>query len=218
MPTVIANNPDLTHLDVRAPIGHAPSLREILGEIPQSGGPPLQLQHLGLISCATSLDVVTLRHLQSLTSFKLHDHRDDLDSCNVWDALLSADVRLTALDTDCVGGKLLNYLASYSGLKILKLQSLFKADDLANQFFRDILPNHADSLETLRLDPQNESSWCLGSGTLDSVLQCHKLVKLGFAMVFDTSVASVEKWDKEIEIHPVVYSSFVSLRCKLTAS
>ena len=96
------------------------------------------------------------------------------------------------------------------GLKVLKLQSLVHVDDLANRFFRDILPNHADTLETLCLDPRYEGPWCLGSGTLDSVLQCHKLVELAFSLQLNLLTALEEKWEKEIEIHPVVHSSYVS--------
>jgi hypothetical protein len=194
MPLVIANNPDLTHLDVRGTDWNLseqiPSLHEILGEISESSGPPLQLQHLGLLLCATRLDLATMRHLKSLTSLKLHHHRErnGPDSCNVhqiWDSLLAEGIRLTALNTDCMGSELLHYLASYSGLQILKLYSLTIADDLANEFFHDILPHHANTLETLRLDPKYEGPWCLESRNVDSILQCHKLVKLAFAMEFD---------------------------------
>jgi hypothetical protein len=229
MPIIIANNPDLTHLDVQGEWKRPeqmPSLLELVGEISGSSGPPLQLQHLGVGShaihleikpCPTCLDPIPMRHLKSLTSLKLHHHGESGTmpaGCNVphiWDALFAEGVWLTALNTDCMDSKLFRYLASYSGLKILQLQWLDLVDDLANEFFCDILSHHANTLETLRLDPQFEGPWCLGPGNVESILQCHKLVELAFAMELKLWGKSQEEWEKEIEIHPVVHSPCVSL-------
>jgi hypothetical protein len=217
MPIVIANNPDLTHLDVhdtsRSEIEQRPSIHEVLGEVSQSSGPPLRLQHLGFSSCVIRLDLATMRHLKSLTSLKLcHYERSGAVSDHVrhvWITLLAEGMQLTALSTDCVDGTLLRYLASYSGLKTLKLKFYRGVDDLADQFFRDVLPNHINTLETLRLSPHFEGSWCLGSETLDLILQCHKLGELAFAM------SSHSKLEESLVGSPCISLCCICAHCKI---
>lgn len=171
--------------------------------------PPLRLRHLALRAWLIRLDNITLPHLTHLTSLSLtRTVEDDVTHAtsftthtqedpsflqerkkygskleDIWQALIHAGVRLEAITADVVPNSFLDYLASYSGLKKLRLtpggfHEGASSDATAEQFFSATLDSHVQSLEDLQIASLFEGLWCVGSHNLEVLSKCTKLKKL----------------------------------------
>ncbi|KAH9475344.1 hypothetical protein JR316_0012455 [Psilocybe cubensis] len=170
--------------------------------------PPLRLRHLSLRSFLVRLDSITLHHLSHLTSLSLtciedpdvpvvatfptgvqddslvHErskYGSTLD--DIWKALINAGIHLVEITVDVVPSALLDYLALYTGLKILRLMpggfhGGGSSDTAADQFFSVALKYHVQTLEDLQIASLFEGRWCFGSHNVDVISQCTKLRKL----------------------------------------
>ncbi|KAF8160012.1 hypothetical protein B0H34DRAFT_705799 [Crassisporium funariophilum] len=207
--TLISNSPQLTHLDVDSGSYRADSetstLHDLLDAVPVNS--PLSLTHLSLRSWCVRLDSRTLPHLRTLESLTLYntlDTRnqlfgslDDLatdeliertkDYCStndeVWDTLRREEIYLAEIATDEVCEALLDYLASYSGLKKFSLsgtktQDSFSSDPLAMRFYDEVLPNHASTITVLDVPAEYEGKWCFGKHNASILQRCTKLANL----------------------------------------
>jgi hypothetical protein len=135
------------------------------------------------------LNEITLPHLRSLTSLELHSYPGDVGQ--LWRSLLAEGIQLTELITERISDELLCYLALYSGLKTLQIESM--SPDLTNlvdKLFRDVLSRHMDTLETLYLRTWFEGPWCFGQSNADLILKCQKLSVLSMSVEYNL-------WDKD---------------------
>ncbi|KAJ7766558.1 hypothetical protein DFH07DRAFT_809394 [Mycena maculata] len=87
---------------------------------------------------------------------------------------------LTEINTRIVTSDLLEYLASYSGVRKLTLNfpdggSRNASDRLADIFFETVLPQHAASLMELSCPAGYESRWSFGTHNLDAISRLQKL-------------------------------------------
>jgi hypothetical protein len=145
---VIANCPQLSHLDVESGLYRAhsagenmPMLHDLLGKV--SPGNLLPLKHLGLTDWCMRLDSITLPHLKSIASLKIDNNMlpltsnvtdsspshhsdkipllDDYSSENheIWETLRKEGIYPIRITTDIIDDALLNYLASHPGLEEL---------------------------------------------------------------------------------------------------
>jgi hypothetical protein len=188
------------------------SLHQIFKHYPQSSV-PLRLRHLSLKACFVKLDDLTLPHLQHLTSLSLlnienPDNRrsrwennepselpltkeqqtygSSLD--DIWKALTFSGIYLEELALDVVVPSFLEYLASYSGLKKLRLtadgfRDGYSSDSMATQFFSTPFINHVQSLEDLSITALFEGSWCFGPWNQAIVSRCTNLKTIKMAIV-----------------------------------
>jgi hypothetical protein len=215
--TLISNSPRLTHLDLDGDSYLANSETSTLHEIFDASPPnsPLALTHLNLRSWCVRLDSKTLLpHLGMLESLTIHCNidtrqdasleelddigRDELsertrDYCStndeIWDILRREQIYLLEVSTDEVSQALLDYLASYSGLKKLTLNFVTYntswSDALGIQFYRNVLLKHVHTLSALEISPAFEGKWCFGQHNIAIVLQCTKLVSLKMSINSD---------------------------------
>ena len=145
---VIANCPQLSHLEVKSGLYRAhsagdntPTLHDLLGKV--SPGTLLPLRHLGLTDWRMRLDSITLPHLKSIASLKIDNNMlpltsnvtdsspshhsdkipllDDYSSENheIWETLQKEGIYPIRITTDIIDHALLNYLASHPGLEEL---------------------------------------------------------------------------------------------------
>ena len=165
----IANSPDLKVLDVDSgQWGNegVTTLHDLFSDVES----PLKLQHLGLARIGVGLDASILRHLQSLTSLEwmstafMKDDNYANSTEEVWHTLGTEGIKLSRLETNLMSDGLLQYLSSYQGLRDLRLQRVSGNDDndsdrLANIFFQEVLPRHANSLEIFHINAAFEGDW-----------------------------------------------------------
>lgn len=215
--TLISNSPRLTHLDVDGGSYRAntdtSTLHDLFDGLPCIT--PLALTHLNLRSWCVRLDSETLPHLAMLESLTINNNidtrkdgsieelvdiaRDELvertgDYCStndeIWDTLRREGIYLSEVSTDEVSEALLDYLASYSGLKKVTLSfatspNMTSSDALAIRFYYNVLPKHVGSLSVLDISPIFEGKWCFGKHNIASVRQCTKLVSLKMSINSD---------------------------------
>ncbi|KAJ6578343.1 hypothetical protein B0H19DRAFT_1253588 [Mycena capillaripes] len=91
--------------------------------------------------------------------------------------LQSAGIHLKQISGACVTQELLAYLASYSGLESLKIQSAAGKEALAYPFF-DTLLSHKHSLLSLQCPAYYEGEWCLKPYNLAIISQLHAMQHL----------------------------------------
>ena len=166
------------------------SLHHLLECYPETT-PPLRLKDLSLINYYVRLDDETvMRHLKHLTSLSLegileppsHDsdsiQKDILEkqtrwgsTCEqIWTTISNTNLRLEAINLDTTPLAFLEYIASYSGLKKLKISTRgyrdrATSDNGANKFY-ETLGNHAYSIEELDVRACFEGLWCFGHHNL----------------------------------------------------
>ncbi|KAF8149283.1 hypothetical protein K438DRAFT_1733783, partial [Mycena galopus ATCC 62051] len=115
-------------------------------------------------------------------------------SSEIWTLLLSDpslhQLELKEITTDKVTNDLLTYLASYCGLRRLTLinpdgSSFSESDQLADVFYKTVLPLHADSLVELSCPSDYETRWSFGAHCLDTISRMHSAEKLEFSVNAD---------------------------------
>ena len=165
------------------------SLQELFACSPR-GNPAHRLQRLSL-SDIFVVDDVVVSHLSHLTSFKLLSLPYFLHSVHcchpnhIWVAFRQASIRLEELVVELNGidESLNDYLASFSGLKKLKL-SIPKFDSQASSeacaaaFWSKGFPNHADTLQEFTLNAFEDGSWCFGRDNCSLIARCSRLEQL----------------------------------------
>ncbi|KAJ7484537.1 hypothetical protein FB451DRAFT_1232811 [Mycena latifolia] len=99
-------------------------------------------------------------------------------------------LRLRDVKANIVTADLLAYLGSYAGLENLSLHELYlfdapgtsgdqlQSDQLAETFFRSVLPRHAESLVKLACPTSFEGLWSFGAHNVGAVSNLHKLTDL----------------------------------------
>lgn len=99
------------------------------------------------------LPAQALRNLRHVEIFSNYEHF----SMNLlWSSMKAAGTRLDTLTTAQVSLKLVDYLASYSGLKYLKIYDIIthsscSSSEVTSSFFNRALPRHTSTLESLSL-------------------------------------------------------------------
>ncbi len=195
--TLLASHSKLRSLDIKTTFRYAKSFDSVgsLHQLFPSLSTRPRLLHLSFDSCPILFDEVTLHSLSYLTSFKLlHTRYKNLDASSpsdIWKAFVASGIHLQELEHDTITNSLLDYLLTYSGLKKLCLTYL-GSDELIlaqtyTRFFTDVLPNHQETLEELKLTPRFECQWCFGINNSFTVAKCTKLKHLS-ACVFSSQV------------------------------
>ncbi|TFK39606.1 hypothetical protein BDQ12DRAFT_712263 [Crucibulum laeve] len=197
---LISLSPDLQCLELDSGIHHsegmAPSFNDILDRINEEK--LLQITRLRLQCFGVQWNKSITTRLFSLTSLTLLDIypyapvKNPMDEAEVlsplhmnealWKTLQLEGIILRELVTDEICEVFLDYIASYSGLIKLVLTratahngDAVAADTLAETFYFQVLPLHADSLEILDIRGAYERKWCYGYHYSDSLRQCRRL-------------------------------------------
>jgi hypothetical protein len=182
----IARSPELSYLDVCNLTDDFPSLNDILANEASDKGLPLRYLSLKMFNAC--LDKVPLSHFKSLTSFTFHKYYEKTtDSRPLWRAFLSECVRLEELSVDEVNSELMDFIASFSGLRHLALlrlssESREASDDIAEVFFQHVLPVHCSTLRSLTLEAVYQGEWCFSEDNAFMILDCQKLGYLSIAL------------------------------------
>jgi hypothetical protein len=207
LPRLIANSPELVHLEVK--LGHygifrqTPTLHDLLSEVPEDR--PLRLTHLALDRMCVCVDSFTLLHLRSLVSLDLRNLRapsdltDDIDltserrerassTSDICAILMREKIYLKHVVASDVG--VFDYLCSYSGLETLDLCSISfnttkESNALARRFYKSVLPQLVDSIQVLKIQPTHEGGWCYNPEDVSQSVvlsQCIKLRSLSVAL------------------------------------
>ena len=195
--------------------------------------PPLRLRRLVLNACQFRLDDITIPHLKYLTSLSLTNlnikYRSNSvplqysDGVNydsggiqeIWSVLIKADIWLEEITIDDIFPALLEYLASYSGLRILNMTSRSHlpdqkySDHLATQFYAKPLANHVQSLRKLDIRAIHEGLWCVDNHNLPLIHQCVNLKHLGLSII--SSQADLDPVIVSISILSKILSALIPM-------
>jgi hypothetical protein len=167
--TAIANSPQLTRLDVTywgwsssgVPL---PTLSDLFAKL--SAENPLFLEHLRIRFMDATVDQVVLPHLTKLTSFQFEARDTDLSVCQrFWTSLLANRVKLSEVVLKgTITQEAILYLLSFSGLRRLDVEFVeaplgMELEPFKNMFFAEVLPKHAESLQTLRVLGGSNAYW-----------------------------------------------------------
>jgi hypothetical protein len=188
----ISRSPELSYLEVDWNTTwnkkETPSLNGLLSY--NASGSGLPLRQLSLKSWDTCLDNVPLSHFKSLKSFTLRNYRgyDKItDSRCLWKAFLIGGIILEELNVDEVSSEVMDFIASFSGLQRLTLLRLGSetreaSDNMADFFFRHVLPMHRSTLHSLTLEVAYEGKWCFSEANATVILDCQTLNGLSVAL------------------------------------
>jgi hypothetical protein len=159
----LARSPDIKHLEVHNHYSWLTrtALHDFFSDIPANTSLPLQ--HIGLSGIRMYPNASITRHLRGLTSLFV-DEKYAHSTKGIWQALQTEGIQLAHLRTVDLNDALLQFLSSYQGLRDLRLDFVSGKDDddsdrLAEIFFKDVLPQHADSLEILHIGAAYEGKW-----------------------------------------------------------
>ncbi|KIJ90274.1 hypothetical protein K443DRAFT_660925 [Laccaria amethystina LaAM-08-1] len=160
-----------------------------------------------------SLDATVLPHLRSLISLTtegIFSPQDQVSgnqgagfsSGNVWSVLQLEKIHLQEIVTDDVQLGLIEYLASFSGLRRLRLTQAPSyrtlpqmSDQLAIKFYEQALQNHIHSLDSLKINTNYEGNWSFTSHCSSIIKKCTRLTFLKLSINFEDMAE--EKDDKE---------------------
>ncbi|KAK0443662.1 uncharacterized protein EV420DRAFT_1021708 [Desarmillaria tabescens] len=176
IPTLVARSPNLTRLRLSSPhqtravpeaaLGIFSGLRK--GKLSRVK----QLTLEGALILPTHDVPIIVPHLRHLTSLRIHitDVAEEF-----WSALRIEMIHLEDVSVDIVNDALLEYLGSYSGSRTMMLITEQELDHGSPEFWRNILPKHADTLVELYVQPEYAGRWCLDTRSLDAIRQCKRL-------------------------------------------
>jgi hypothetical protein len=163
--TVIARSPQLRNLrvDYEGRGSSLPTLRGLFAKLTTNN--LLPLEHLGIDFMDAIVDQITLPHLRHLTSF--HFQIDDdhaFVAPRVWSSFQSNGIKLTDVSIEgIITEETMLYLSSFSGLKSLILEDVEASEvigeKLKNMLLSEVLPKHANSLETLKIMSDDDTNW-----------------------------------------------------------
>ncbi|KAK7031942.1 hypothetical protein R3P38DRAFT_2926171 [Favolaschia claudopus] len=169
---------EFLHLEARHSSGGVPPLHSLDDLFPGLTKSDIQLRltELRVFRCSIKLDAGTMPHLKSLRSLWWFD-----GNWEIWNALRG--VHLVDLHTDQVSDDMLEYVASYSGLKRLVIKYADGQDDddsnrLADKFYESALPRHADSLVALFCRGTWEGRWSFGPHNFEQLAMLRRLESL----------------------------------------
>jgi hypothetical protein len=164
----IANSPRLERLDISSNKWRIAETILHLHDVFTNITPdslPLKLRHLGVSGIHLRLDEFTISPLRSLTSFEwVNLMANNNSSAEVWRKFKSEGVQFSRLKTSSINDSLLDFLSSSQGMTDIRLVYVIGENDedsdrLARIFFKDILPHHSDTLETLHINASDEGYW-----------------------------------------------------------
>ncbi|KAF8993283.1 hypothetical protein BDQ17DRAFT_1312394 [Cyathus striatus] len=195
----VANSPELREVELHSGFysadddSDAPTLHQLFENIPQDR--TSNIQRLSLTCWRTLLDPQTIPHLHHLKSLQidhnLHTVNFGSSMLDIWSSLRRERIHLEEIRLNLVDVEngLIDYLASYSGLKQLLLTNFEcrwsdpkDVKQIAKQFFAIALYPHVESLEILKLYPYTENDWCVDSNNAPAILQCKWLKELHIAI------------------------------------
>ena len=159
------------------------------------------------------LDATVLPHLRSLISLTtqgifspqdqvLGNQGAGFSSGNVWSVLQLEKIHLQEIVTDDIQSALIEYLASFSGVRSLRLTQAPSycmlpqvSDELAIKFYEWALQNHIHSLDSLKINTNYERNWAFVShcSSIIKKFTCLTFIKLSI----NSEDMAEEKDDKE---------------------
>ena len=182
---------------------NAPNLNDFFLEISKSSM-FLKITHLTLKGLFVKLDATVLPHLRSvisLTTEGVHSPQDQV-SGNIWSVLRLEKIHLQEIVTDDVQLALIEYLASFSGLRRLRLTEAPSyctlpqvSDELAIKFYERALQDHVHSLDSLEINTNYEGNWSFASHWSSIIKKCTRLTFLKLSI--NSEDMAEEKHDKE---------------------
>ena len=174
---------------------HAPNVNDYLSETSKSSV-FLNITHLSLKELSVKLDATVLPHLRSLISLtteRILSPQDQVSgnqsagfsSENIWSVLRLEKIHLQEIVTDDVQLALIEYLASFSGLRRLKLTEAPSyctppqvSDELASKFYERALQDHIHSLDSLEINTNYEGNWSFANHCSSIIKKCTRLTLL----------------------------------------
>ncbi|KAJ7476759.1 hypothetical protein FB451DRAFT_1396986 [Mycena latifolia] len=138
---------------------------------------------------------------RSLTSLRLHGYHDWSEVWNMFAG--TTNYQLKDLSTQIVTPALITYLASYSGIEKLTLESpdgLKQTDPtLVDNFFDRVLHMHAKSLVELSCAGGYEGRWSFGTHNVAAISELHQLTRLEMN-VNAVAVIGIEPWTNAVHL------------------
>ena len=147
----------------------------------------LKITHLTLKGLFVKLDATVLPHLRSVISLTTEGVLSPQDqvSGNIWSVLRLEKIHLQEIVTDDVQLALIEYLASFSGLRRLKLTEAPSygtppqvSDELASKFYERALQDHIHSLDSLEINTNYEGNWSFANHCSSIIKKCTRLTLL----------------------------------------
>ena len=147
----------------------------------------LKITHLTLKGLFVKLDATVLPHLRSMISLTTEGVLSPQDqvSGNIWSVLRLGKIHLQEIVTDDVQLALIEYLASFSGLRRLKLTEAPSygtppqvSDELASKFYERALQDHIHSLDSLEINTNYEGNWSFANHCSSIIKKCTRLTLL----------------------------------------
>ncbi|KIL71362.1 hypothetical protein M378DRAFT_213703 [Amanita muscaria Koide BX008] len=175
---IIANNPDLTHLDLYQFGIHSPklpSLSELLADVPPKH--PLRLQHLRISTRFYQLTSDIVPHIRSLNSlhlwFPVSGEPHSMD--DAWDLLREERIYVSEILTNRITLPLLDYLRDFNHLTAL---SIYEDGDTPSELdvkdLFQILEQH--TLQRLKINPYDWRMWFQNSTSITKFSHLRELV------------------------------------------
>ncbi|KAF8649395.1 hypothetical protein AX16_005836 [Volvariella volvacea WC 439] len=172
----LAGCPRLEHLELHAitdgPNTNPPLLDSLLAE-----DFILPLDSIRLTGFRVEFHPHTLQHFRSLTSFDMYQVPASMftkkcpnsysDFDRIWSVFKSEKIFLSELMVDAISHSLVDYLTAYSGLAYLQIgdfsdMDLAVSNKFAKIFLDEVLPRHAESLQSCWVQTKWRSKWCYG--------------------------------------------------------
>jgi hypothetical protein len=185
---VVEASPRLASFSLRC-LSKTAAVHTILGKEPRPRLVELTLR--GVPLPPEGLKLLCSQNLQSLSLSTGPGYRSTYVAWSLlWLALRETGVQLLSLLVAGFEGaidEMFSYLISYSKLRKLSLLRIqtdqqTTEDAAGHIFWREVVPQHKDSLIELAVHPVHEGAWCYGPAASSAIQQCASLQKLALGV------------------------------------
>ncbi|TFK39631.1 hypothetical protein BDQ12DRAFT_734951 [Crucibulum laeve] len=199
---IIAASPAICYLNIDTGVFSSdetsPSLQEFLSRVPKEI--VLPITHLNVRCLRVSFDDEVIRHFRSLKSFKIGHNLSKLligsTFDQIWNSFQTEHIHLEEIHVNItdISSTLIDYLASYSGLKKISVSNVdllwylaIDYEQSASDFYARVMPKHCESLESLELRPTIPGAWCFSDSLSPDFELCQRLKELAVTLDFSAS-------------------------------
>lgn len=218
--TLLALSPSgqITKLDLTSA-----SLREIFQFLTPEVE-PLRIKELRMFKSLVELDTLTVPHLRHLTCVHFLTMNISSDMNDVWLTLHRERIHLREIKIDRITSTLLEYLASYTGLTKLVVETInlrgkssSESDALATRFFGKPLGSHVETLEELNISAHFQDLWCFGEHNILTFSSFTRLRKLSVC-VSEADLPKYESFGSSSDSESEVATAFQNFEPNIVVS
>ncbi|KAJ3535794.1 hypothetical protein NMY22_g6323 [Coprinellus aureogranulatus] len=145
----------------------------------------MRLKKLVIDSYGIHLSSFSPGNFAALTHLEIHWCTEDTVDAGFWTSLANSKIHLEALSVFPLVPRVCDYLASYSGLKTLRLchgprkvaplLTSAYVEDMAERVFNTVLPKHRQTLRCLSFEGAKFDAFGLKRESVEKVLSCQRL-------------------------------------------